>query len=346
MATFHLALDGYKSKTVAYKSTPDGTATNLEVFYPDATTASDEPRVVLLHYHGGFLVVGDRYAFFPHWLVRACAARGWIFVSPEYRLMPESTAHESVEDASDAYQWVLSILPQELGCRLGPVLMAGTSAGAYLALATAASSPVQPAALLLIYGMLDATTSRYTTPGTGIFGGGGPPLDTSLILKAYPVAKPGDSRLAVSAAPLPANPTQEPRFGLVAALHLEALFLDYMTGVEGLGRSVAAKGAEAIPEEHRNLFPVAFAKLAHLPQTMLLHGKGDTAVPVEQSIHSAEKLRADGVNVVLELPEDVDHGFDARGGDVDIESVEGEKVPAYQSLRKVIAFLDRSVASA
>jgi acetyl esterase/lipase len=146
---------------VSYKSTPDGDI-NLEIFYPEA--ASDSPRVVLLHYHGVLLVVGDRFSFFPYWLVRACASRGWIFISPEYRLMPESTAHKSLEDASDAYQWVLSILPQELGCELGTVLMAGTSAGAYLALATAACNQVQPGALLLIYDMLDATGTHTGPP--------------------------------------------------------------------------------------------------------------------------------------------------------------------------------------
>lgn len=340
MASFNFKLDGYKTKTVSYKSTQEGNI-NLEIFYPEAV--SDSPRVVLLHYHGGFLVVGDRFAFFPHWLVRACASRGWIFVSPEYRLMPESTAQKSLEDASDAYQWVLSTLPKELGCELGSVLMAGSSAGGYLALATAACNQVQPAGLLLIYGMLDATASWYTTPGAEIFGGGHP-VDTELIFNTYPIVKPEDSRPAISASPVPANPMLEPRFGLIIALHAGARFLDYMTGIEGLGRSVASRGVEAIPEEHKNLFPVAFANLAKLPRTMLLHGKKDSAVPVEQSIHTAEKLRADGVDVVLELPADVDHGFDSQAGDVNIETAEGEKAPAYQSLRKAITFLD-SVAT-
>jgi hypothetical protein len=49
--------------------------------------------------------------------------------------------------------------------------------------------------------------------------------------------------------------------------------------------------------------------------------------------------------VVLELSADVDHGFDARAGDVDIETAAGEKVPAFQSLRNVIAFLDNAATT-
>jgi acetyl esterase/lipase len=32
------------------------------------------------------------------------ADRGWIFVTPAYRLIPEATVHALVEDAIDAHQ--------------------------------------------------------------------------------------------------------------------------------------------------------------------------------------------------------------------------------------------------
>ena len=118
-----------------------------------------------------------------------------------------------------------------------------------------------------------------------------------------------------------------------------------MTGIKGLGRLVAKEGPSAIPEAHRNLFPLAFAgthKLSKLPQTFLLHGQNDSAVPVEHSLEAAERLRNIGVHVELEAPDDAEHGFDGKSGTTSVESTEGEKVHGYQSLRKAIAFLQRA----
>ncbi|KAK7415043.1 hypothetical protein QQX98_006181 [Neonectria punicea] len=336
MSSFPLSgLDRYKSKTLTFKSTPDDNI-KLDVLYPEQIDDAS-PSTVLLHYHGGFLIFGDRYSFLPHWLVHACVARKWIFVTPDYRLIPETTAQSSVEDAVDAYEWVLSSLPQELGCQIGSVLMAGSSAGGYLALATAAAVTKQPSALLLIYGMLDATFSRYTTPGISIFGE--PVFDTTSVLAEFPIASPGDKRPVLSGYQF----REDTRVALAAALHIDALYLDYMTGVAGLGRAVAKEGIEAIPQHLRDLFPLAFGNLAKLPPTMLLHGKNDSAVPVEPSIQAADKLRAVGVRVHTEFPDDAEHGFDVRPGDVDVETSDGEKIAAFQSLRNVIDLL-QSVA--
>ncbi|KAJ4327701.1 hypothetical protein N0V84_001808 [Fusarium piperis] len=330
---------GYTSQTVPFKSTPDGTI-NADVVYPEKSDGS--PAVVLLHYHGGFLVVGDRFAFLPYWLVHACASRGWIFVTPDYRLMPESTAHSAIQDASDAYNWVYSSLPELLGRSVGSVLLAGSSAGAYLALNTAVSATKKPSALLLIYGMLNPAAPRYTTPGTNIFGR--PLVDTGAILEAWPMNKVNDERKPVSAYPV-ANPATDPRLALVAALHIDALFPDYMTGVAGLARQIATEGIKVIPEAHRHLFPVHFGDLKGLPRVMLLHGINDTAVPHECSVEATEQLKASGVQVLTEYPSDAEHGFDARAGNVNVETSAGDDVIAVESLRKVIGFLEQSVAS-
>lgn len=218
-------------------------------------------------------------------------------------------------------------------------MLAGSSAGAYLALATAAFVDRQPSALLLVYGMLDATFHRYTTPGTNIFNR--PMIETSPILANFPKWGGGDDRQVLSAYHLPENPTGDPRLALVAALHIDGLFPDYMTGTTGIGRVIAEEGIDAIPQHHKILFPLAFGNLKKLPRTMLLHGKNDSAVPVELSVQAMDKLRAAGVNVCAEFPENAEHGFDARVGNVNIETPSGEDVVAFQSLRNAINFLAR-----
>lgn len=256
--------------------------------------------------------------------------------------MPESTAHDAVQDAADAYKWIYSSLPEILGRPVDSVLLAGSSAGAYLALYTAISAPKKPSALLLIYGMLNPAGPRYTTTGKNIFGR--PLVETGPVLEEWPMKAQGDERKPVSAYPV-ANPASDPRLALVAALHIDALFPDYMTGIAGLSRQIATEGVKAIPEGHRRLFPLHFGDLNGLPRVMLLHGINDTAVPVKCSTEAEEKFRASGVQVLTEYPPNAEHGFDARAGNVNVETSAGGDVIAVESLRKVIRFLEQSVVN-
>ncbi|KAH6685924.1 Alpha/Beta hydrolase protein [Plectosphaerella plurivora] len=341
-------ISGYQSKTVTFKSTADGDI-KAEVFYPEnLTSASRVP--VLIHYHGGFLIVGDRFAFLPYWLVHACAARGWVFVSPEYRLLPETTAHAAVEDAVDAYDWVLESLSSLLDRPIGPILVAGSSAGGYLALTTATAASMSPkkspAGVLAVYGMLDPANERYTTPGTNIFGR--PAVDVRPILNGFPKATASgtDDRQVISAYAV-SDPATDKRFSLVSALHLDAIFPDYLTGVDGLSRAIATDGPGAIAKEHAALFPLNFGDFGPgFPPVMLLHGANDSAVPVSCSAVAAEKLRSCGISVVADFPVDAEHGWDTRAGNVDVESSDADGVNAVESLRSAVRFLADSVASA
>ncbi|KAM0246452.1 hypothetical protein ACHAP5_004767 [Fusarium lateritium] len=331
-------LKGYTSKTVPFKSGPDGDIL-LDIVYPEET--GGVPSTVLIHIHGGFLIVGDRYSFLPHWLLNAAVARKYIFVSPEYKLVPESSAHASLDDSVDAYNWVRSSLSDVIGRRISSVLLAGSSAGGYLALATANAVAEKPTAVLSIYGMLDAANSRYTTPGTSIWGA--PPFDTSTVLSNFPKAKENDDRKAISAYPPPENVENDLRFKVAAALHIDALFPDYITGVDGLSREIAEKGIEAIPEKHRRLFPLSFGDLAKLSPTFLLHGMNDSAVTVDCSVQAEKKLREAGVNVVKDFPDDGEHGFDVRAGNIDVEKKDADGVANVESLRNALRFLDNAV---
>ncbi|KAL2688980.1 hypothetical protein Neosp_003030 [[Neocosmospora] mangrovei] len=341
MNSFPLAgFPGYTSKTFSYKTTSDGDI-SVDVVYPEETDGS--PSTVLVHYHGGFLIIGDRYSFLPYWLVHACASRKWIFVTPEYRLIPETTAHSAVEDAADAYEWVRTSLSGLLGRSIGSVLVSGSSAGGYLALTTGTLAKQKPEALLPIYGMLDPAGSRYTTPGSSIFGQ--PVFDTEPILQQFPKKKEDEDRKSISACPQTEVSANIPRFSLAAALHIRALFPDYLTGADGLSRALVEEGIKAITEKDKKLFPLSFGNLADLPRTFLLHGVNDSAVPIENSVTAAEKLRAaTSSEIITEFPEDAEHGFDSRIGNVNVEGKEGDKVLAVESLRRAIQFLESSVA--
>lgn len=269
-------------------------------------------------------------------------ARNWIFVTPDYRLIPESTAHKAVEDAADAYGWVCSTLPGLIERSISSVLVAGSSAGAYLALTTSVTARERPSGLFLVYGMLDPLGERYTTPGLSLDGEA--PIETGPVLKEFPMARPDgeETRKSITAFPTQ-HPDIEKRFNLCKALHIDAVFPDYMTGINGLSRAIAEKGMDAIPGEHAILFPLSFGNLGDVPRTMILHGLNDALVPADASKLAEEKLRAAGVEVLAEFPEDAKHGFDVGIGDMEAETPDGEEVHGVDCLRKAIRFLESSV---
>jgi acetyl esterase/lipase len=286
-------------------------------------------------------VIGHRYTFYPSWLAQACVNRGWIFVTPDYRLIPEVTAHASVEDAVDAYHWVLTSLSSHIGIELGPVVLAGSSAGGFLALTTSVIVTQKPAALVSIYGMLDMANERYLTKGSNIFGL--PVFDTTKIKQSLIELK----KPVLSAYPYPANASTDPRIGIIATLHIDALFPGYMTGVSGLTEKIISEGVEAIPASHRSLYPLTFGDLGDLPPTVVVHGRNDSAVPAALSEVAVEKLRAAGVSVHSEFPDVGEHGFDGVAGKKLEQETTGElAAPSFQSLRNTLKTLEQIVAKA
>ena len=92
------------------------------------TEGSAESRVTLLYLHGGGYSFYPRgYARFIALLTRALGSRTF---APDYRLTPEYRFPAQLEDALNAYRWLL-----EGGSRPENLVLAGDSAGANLALA-------------------------------------------------------------------------------------------------------------------------------------------------------------------------------------------------------------------
>ncbi|MGZ6617135.1 MAG: alpha/beta hydrolase [Solirubrobacteraceae bacterium] len=88
------------------------------------------PRAVILRLHGGGWAAGapeDDEAVNDR-LARVCEIA---VVSPEYRLVPEATLADQIDDCMAAARWTLEHAEERFGT--SRVLLAGTSAGAYLA---------------------------------------------------------------------------------------------------------------------------------------------------------------------------------------------------------------------
>ncbi|KAJ5813159.1 alpha/beta-hydrolase [Penicillium robsamsonii] len=71
---------------------------------------------VLVHFHGGGLVMGDKL-FLPwwaNWLIQLAEKHNAIIISPNYRLIPESTVSDTLQDLVSFWAWIHESLAFEV----------------------------------------------------------------------------------------------------------------------------------------------------------------------------------------------------------------------------------------
>lgn len=147
------------SKTFTYKQV-DSISIQADVYLPKlepdgANQQSIYP--VLLFIHGGAWISGHRQDYCRP-LFEEFLTQGFIVVSTDYRLLPESSfLHGQLEDIRDVGDWIRQDLPgrleQEAGVRvqLGKIVVAGGSAGALLALLTVSISYLRPPLMFVAF---------------------------------------------------------------------------------------------------------------------------------------------------------------------------------------------------
>ena len=148
------SLEGAQSFTYRQASDRD---LKLHVFSPP--DSSLQPRPAILFFFGGGWRVGKISALEPQ--ARDFAKQGFVTILADYRVKcrDNTTILAAQEDARAAWNWVRDHESQ-LGLDPNHIVLAGGSAGAQLALATAQKSPddLKPAALLLFNPAVDLVT--------------------------------------------------------------------------------------------------------------------------------------------------------------------------------------------
>ena len=99
----------------------------LDIYFPEG---EGDSFPVLIHFHGGGWVMGDKNNTKEHGLFYA--SQGIIFISVNYRLSPKVKHPVHVEDCTEAVAWIFEHL-KDLGGDIDRVFISGHSAGAYLA---------------------------------------------------------------------------------------------------------------------------------------------------------------------------------------------------------------------
>ncbi|KAI0311307.1 alpha/beta-hydrolase [Amylostereum chailletii] len=328
--------------TVTYKHV-DGLDILMDIYPPlqtEPTRGTRRPAVV--YFHGGGMTVGDRNSWFPDWLCTRAVDSGIAFITVDHRLLAPSTGHDVLADIRDLFAFLADALNPLLAAReehaqtqIDPsrLAVAGTSAGGLCCYLAAVHATPKPKALVSFYGLGgDFLSPHFYTPKHEPFFRGRALLDPASF-RAY--LHPQSAALPVlSGSPLtyptdrPGEVPSNPRMPL-ARLYLQlGVYLDYWTGVHGLGArlarllpahvervSDATRGATraALPEDAKELFPQLWVT-KHWPRTLLVHGEMDTAVHAADSRRLHQLLRTEGVDARLEIVQGEEHSFDYQPG--------------------------------
>ncbi|KAH8755340.1 Alpha/Beta hydrolase protein [Diaporthe sp. PMI_573] len=275
--------DDFTILTTTYKTVADHPI-KTDILIPktltssSSLTASNKQCPVILRYHGGGLITGSSLypGFFQPWLMELAARHSALIVSPNYRLAPEASVENLLEDIEDHWTWLHRELPgfveQESGGRVkvdtGRILAAGDSAGGYLSIMVGLSHADKIRAVTAAYPMIDFADDHFMKgPEKPTFGLS---LPRSVADEHYEKIRKGE---------VPSIISEDPRMERVALM-----FAAIQHRVFG----------ELFPIEKRHLFPLERLKDgAKFPRggVFVWHGKQDSVVPIKGSEKLEEVVR-------------------------------------------------------
>lgn len=268
-------------------------------------TLQSKPREAyptIVNWHGGGFVVGDRLyeGWLPVWLLDICLKNSAIFIAPDYRLLPEATATEVLNDMEDFWHWLHDTLPTLAATwnavpDLTRLACTGQSAGGYLAVQSALLFPdlSQIKVVASMGGSLNTDIPHCRIPGPRVILGKRPPPPgkaESIIRTYLKNIKPHTVRTSGDVMEM---------WNLLTCVLQQAYLARWLgAGKEDLDVMKVLQRAQSMP-------PI-----------WLLHGEQDSVVPPLCSIGFVQKLKQTLPNVpVLLSLQPGDHGFEAmRGG--------------------------------
>ena len=138
----------------------DGARRTLDVYH-----RRDRPAgaPILLHFHGGGFYSGNKAREARPLIRYLTSRRGFVCVSADYRLQPHVTLAGQVADVRDAIAWVRAHAA-EYGAEPGTLFVAGSSAGANLAIRAVSEGESGIAGLICRYGYYGGLTPRGDMP--------------------------------------------------------------------------------------------------------------------------------------------------------------------------------------
>lgn len=266
LATMLHAEEKPVKQTVVYKRAGD-----LEIkadvhHYADAKT-----RPVIVWLHGGALINGNREGISSQ--VRDFAfANGYVLVSFDYRLAPETQLPGIISDVEDAFRWLRSDGVKMFHIDPERVAVSGGSAGGYLTLVTGHRVQPRPRVLVAFWGYGDLVGDWYSTPS--------------------PHARHNKAKISEDEAkrqvvgPPVADSRERKGDG--------GMFYNFCRQTGRWPMAVSGWDPHREPEKFFPFMPVKNVTAQFSP-TALIHGSADTDVPVGQSRMMASEFEQKGV---------------------------------------------------
>src|SRR5579871_4303100 len=147
-----------KKETLTYKQVGD-LQIQADVFHPDDSMV----RPVVVWLHGGALINGNREGI-DNRLKTAMLESGYIVVSFDYRLAPETQLPDVIADVEDGFRWIEAKGPELFHADPKRIAVAGGSAGGYLTLTMGYRAKPRPKCLVSYWGYGDLVGSWYSEP--------------------------------------------------------------------------------------------------------------------------------------------------------------------------------------
>jgi acetyl esterase/lipase len=304
MASTPSPFGGFDIFPTSYKHIPAlNHSIELNVLVPKNLTAEGAPkfgpRPLLVRYHGGgFIGASSLFSqFFAPWQLELATQNSAVIVTPDYRLIPESSVDELMEDIEDFWGWVHGELPEFIEVKTSGdvqvdtsrILVTGESAGGALSLLTGLNHPGEIKSVIAAYPMVDIRSPYYTEDfNKSVMGY--PQVPLSRIQDHIAQVEAGELRAVLS------KDDQFARADLMFGFIQRGLFDDYFpankTDVLILDR---LRGGARFPRGG----------------VSVLHGQNDTVVPVEQSHKLATTVEEFDSDLKFTLTtREGEHGFD------------------------------------
>lgn len=255
------------TKTVHTFKTIDGLQLKADVYRH--RTAARRPVIVWLH--GGALIMGTREGV-PRQLTELAKRERYVVVSLDYRLAPQAKLAQIIEDLRDGLAWVQQSGPERFHADTSRLVVAGASAGGYLALMSGITAVPQPTAIVSYWGFGDVDGDWTTQPA-----------------EAYRKGKLIDREVAlkgVGQKVLTQTNQENGRGRSTYFLYLKQTGL-WVNEVSGLDPK----------KDREKLTPFCPVRnvTSDYPPTLFLHGTADKDVPVGQTLAMAAELKRNGV---------------------------------------------------
>jgi acetyl esterase/lipase len=251
-----------------------------DVYRPD----DDKLRPVIVWVHGGALIAGNRVK--PKQRVsEPLLEAGYVIVSIDYRLAPETKLPGILEDLEDAYAWVHRWGPELFHGKTDRLIVMGGSAGGYLTFTAGFRAKPRPTALVAFWGYGDLSGSWYSEP-------------SEQYMKQKMVSKE-EAYGGVSGPELTdGGIRRRDRGRFYLYCRQQGLWPIEVTGFDPKTEDKAYDRFSPV----RNV-------TKDYPPTLMVHGTEDTDVPYEQSVLMVEQFKKHGVPHRLITIPNAGHGI-------------------------------------